>query len=520
LDDGTVSAEIVVAGVPALVAIDASGERVAIADFDRAVRVWDFQTAQLLGQFDLPAQPGVITLSADGSTLGAVYPNVGLSFWDVANPQRPLLQEIGSGLWQLAFSPSGNLIAAGRPQTGFQIYNSDDGRLIGPPLGVRSPVQAEDFLTFSDDEKVLLLGSADTQPRIWSVPAASFAGNVVSQSSTHTIWSPAADRVIAAAPDGAFIAIGDPAGHVHIISSDATLADIAVLSEDVSFVGHTDEVRIISVAATGLLAGSVAADNTLRVWRTDSGEPLPYVVDIAGPPVSQIAFSPDTSFVGILSGNRVSVVAVADGKIVADYDAAYAYSGLTFAADNLLYLGDENGALQLLSRGDDGNWHLQQVWQGPEGISKLHASPQGDSLILVDRRNLARQFFLSEAKIGDGTLQLPSNVHEIVFDKNGSRAFFRTARWVHRANSSISGLIWVDALFVPRPLRGVGIVHGNGLSSAGAARKMYLPVTRNGYIELAELSINGFATAGLFGNKEDLLREWRERISAVHHEGS
>jgi hypothetical protein len=111
-------------------------------------------------------------------------------------------------------------------------------------------------------------------------------------------------------------------------------------------------------------------------------------------------------------------------------------------------------------------------------------------------------------------------VHEIVFDKNGSRAFFRTARWVHRANSSISGLIWVDALFVPRPLRGVGIVHGNGLSSPGATRKMYLPVTRNGYIELAELSINGFATAGLFGNKEDLLREWRDRVSAVHHEGS
>ena len=64
LDDGTISAEIVVAGVPALVAIDAMGGRVAIADFDRAVRVWDFKTAELLGQFDLPAQPGSIKLSA------------------------------------------------------------------------------------------------------------------------------------------------------------------------------------------------------------------------------------------------------------------------------------------------------------------------------------------------------------------------------------------------------------------------------------------------------------------------
>ena len=70
LEDGKIAAEVVVAGVPALVAIDAAGSRVAIADFDRAVRIWDFQSAELLGQFDLPAQPGTIRLSADGSTLG------------------------------------------------------------------------------------------------------------------------------------------------------------------------------------------------------------------------------------------------------------------------------------------------------------------------------------------------------------------------------------------------------------------------------------------------------------------
>jgi len=520
LDDGTVSAEIVVAGVPALVAIDAVGSRVAIADFDRAVRVWDFQTAELLGQFDLPAQPGSIKLSADGSTLGAVYPNTGISIWNVAFPQRPILNERGSGLWQLAYSPSGSFLVAGRPETGFQIFNSSDGRLIGPPLGVRKTGQVEDLLAFSQDEQVLLLGSADSMPRIWRVPVAGFTANVAQQSSTHMIWSPAADRPLIAAPDGTFVAIGDPAGHVHFIPSGATLADVVELSEDLSFVGHNSAVTLLGVAASGALAASIGADNTLRLWRTNSGEPLPYIVEIAGAPVSHISFSPDALFVGLTSGSRVAVIDVSDGSIVADYDSGHIYSGLTFAADNHLYLGAQNGSLQLLSRGADNNWHMQQVWQSSEGIRALRASPKGKLLILIDQNNLASQFFLAEGSIGDGTLQLPSDVQEIVFDQNGTHAYFRTPRWVHRASSSIAGLAWEDGLFVPRSLNGGGIVRGDGVSPASAGRQMYLPVARNGYVEFVELSSNGSGAAALFGNKQNLLQEWRNRVNAIPHEGS
>jgi len=519
LDEGTVSAEIAVAGVPALVEIDAAGGRVAIADFDRAVRVWDFQTAELLGQFDLPAQPGSIKLSADGSTLGAVYPNIGISLWDVAYPQRPLLDERGNGLWQLAFSPSGNLVAAGRPETGFQVVDSNDGRLIGPPLGVRSASHGQDLLVFSQDEQVLLLGSADSVPRIWRVPVGGFTANADQQSSTHIIWSPAADRPLIAAPDGTFVAIGDPAGHVHFVPSEATLADVVELSEDLSFVGHNSAVTLLDVAPSGVLAASIAADNSLRLWRTESGEPLPYIVEIPGAPVSHISFSPEALFVGLTSGSRVVVIDVADGSIVADYDSGYTYSGLTFAAEKYLYLGTHNGSLQLLSRGDDNNWHMQQVWQSSEGIRALRASPKGKLLILVDQNNLASQFFLAEGRIGVGKLQLPSDVEEIVFDKNGTRVYFRTPRWVHRASSSIAGLTWEDGLFVPRSLNGAGIVRGNGVSSTSAGRRMYLPVARNGYVEFVELSSKGSGAAALFGNKQELLQEWRDRVSAIPREG-
>ena len=520
LDDGTVTAEVVVAGAPALVAIDAAGSRVAIADFDRAVRVWDFATNELLGQFDLPAQPGEISLSADGSTLGAVYPNVGLTLWNVADPQRPFLQEFGEGFWQLNFSPSGNVVAAGRPETGFQIFKNDDGRLIGPPLGARKPGSTPDLLVFSQDEQVLLSGSVDDNPRIWRVPVSNSASDGNQQSSLHTIWTPAADRPLAVSPDGGFVAIGDAEGHVHIIPSNATLGDVAVISNEISFVGHNSAVRSLSISPSGSLVASVAADNTLRLWRASSGEPLALVIDIAGPPVSHIAFSPDDGYVGLVGGSRVSLVDISDGSIVAEFDSGSAYSGLTFAADLHLYLGSEDGSLHLVNQGADTNWNMQQVWQGPDGIRLLLASPRGDSLVLVDRSNHASQFVLSEGRIGDATLQLPSDVLDLAFDSNGARAYFRTARWVHRVSSSPAGLNWLDAQFVARPLNGAGLVRGNGTDASKVGHKMYLPVANNAYIELVELGFNGAGSTGLFGNRADLFQEWRSRVSATPLEGS
>ncbi len=520
LEDGNIAAEVVVAGVPALVTIDAAGSRVAIADFDRAVRIWDLQSAELLGQFDLPAQPGTIRLSADGSTLGVVYPDTGVSLWNVSRPQEPMHQQLGAGDWQIAFSPSGNRVAVGRPDIGFRVLNSDDGMLIGPSPGVRNEGLVEDLLAFSQDEQVLLTGGTDDKPRIWRVPTLSAANSTTAQPASHMIWSPSADRTTVAAPDGRFVAIGDLAGHVHIVPSDATLADVTEMSEDVSFVGHNSAVTLISIDASGSLAASVATDNSLRLWTTSSGEPRPYVIEISGPPVSHLEFSPGGGFIGVLNGSRISVINVDDGRIVAEHDAGTPFSGMTFAAENSLYLGGDNGGLQLLGRGDDENWSMQQVWQGQNGIRLLRASPRGNFLILVDQNNLASQFRLSDGQIGAATLELPSNVYEVAFDATGTRAYFRTARWVHRASSSVSGLNWMDATFVSRALDGAGIVRGNGTADTNARLKMYLPTARSGYLELEELSFGGSSTTGLFGNKDELLQEWRQRLSAIPLEGS
>ena len=277
---------------------------------------------------------------------------------------------------------------------------------------------------------------------------------------------------------------------------------------------------MLQIARTGTLAASVAEDNTLRIWMTGSGEPLPYVVEIPGSPVSEITFSPGAEYIALLSGVQVTVIDTSDGGVVAEYASVTALNGLTFAAQDQLYFGDSGGALRLLSRGADNNWNMQQVWQGQESIRLLHASPRGDNLILIDQNNVASQFLLAEGRIGSGTLQLPSDVQEVAFGSNGTRAYFRTARWLHRASSSFSGLTWIDARLIPRSLRGASLVSGEGTSDSRSRHNQFLPVAKSGFIELIEVNFKGTPEAGLFGNKDELLLEWRGRITAVPREES
>ena len=113
----------------------------------------------------------------------------------------------------MAFSPSGNIVAAGRPETGFQIFSSMDGLLVGPPLGVRRYEQSKDLLAFSQDEQVLLTGSTAGEARVWRVPVPSVLSPLMQHRLRHIRYGGfASDRPIVAAPDGTFLVIGDPSG--------------------------------------------------------------------------------------------------------------------------------------------------------------------------------------------------------------------------------------------------------------------------------------------------------------------
>jgi hypothetical protein len=170
--------------------------------------------------------------------------------------------------------------------------------------------------------------------------------------------------------------------------------------------------------------------------------------------------------------------------------------------------------LRVVSRDSGGNWTLQTLWQGNAAIRWLEVSPLSRYLIFVDQNNLAQQFILGEGRLGEQALQLPSRVEEVTFSPNGARVLFRTARWIHLASSAVSGLRWQDAVFAPPVVPGSKIVFADpaGDTAAALGNRFFVPVSADSFLQMKALSFDGVRGAALFGNKEELLAEWRQRL--------
>lgn len=514
LDGGEVVARLEVAGNPALVSLDGSGQRVAIADYDRAARVWDLRTGELVVQIDLEAQPSAMSLAFGGEVLGAVFGSGGVSLWRIDAPTRPLLEEFATGSWQLQFSSSGARALVGRAERGFQVYDTAQGRLLGPPLGASAPGDVAGLIGFSADEQLVVTGSAQAGIRFWQAPNLDESAD---SEFARSIWTPSGDSVAVATPDASRIVIGDQNGNVHVIAADAGRDGLLRRAQELSFFGHSAEVRRLAVSADGGLAASAADDNTLRIWNLEDGLPRPFIAEMDGLGVERLAFEPGGERLAVLGADSVRVLATATGEQLARFDLGERHISMSFADNGRVYIGSQSGALRAVGVDATGNWTMQTLWQGKAGIRWLEAAPRSRYLVLVDEDNVAQQFDLEQARIGDAALTLPGDVDEVAFTPGGLRVLFRTPNWAHRASSSGTGLVWLDAILVPKALANARMVFGDPEVDQGAAlgNRFYLPVAADGYPRLAELSLSASHAQGLFGNKDQLLEEWRRRLAFV-----
>ncbi len=457
----------------------------------------------MLAQIDLPLQPSKLELAAGGQLLAVVYGESGIALWSVQRPAAPIYEERGIGYWQIAMSPSGTSVVAGGPRSGYQIIRTSDGRPIGPALGTGG-VRAG-LLGFSVDERVLLTAGPAGGARFWRVPVEVAPVPPPGLEAPHALWAPSGDTVAITAPDASVIVVGDRGGHVHRLPGEVTAEALAAAYEDVSFLGHDAAVRLLAVSPDGSAVASAAADDTIRVWDIEDGQPRPFMADVATASIHAMAFSPDATLLAVLSGTQALLLDANSGQTVVEFATGDVHRSVAFAADGRVYIGSESGALRVIARDPAGSWELRQLWQGGAAIRWLRVSPRGRSLVLVDQANLAQLFSLTEGRVGELSITLPDRVAGVEFDPAGSRVYFRTTRWIQRAGSSRNGLIWLDAIFGPKAVPGAGMI-------VRAAGEVLVPVARAESIGLTRLRFPVSEGPGLFGNRDDLLAEWRERL--------
>jgi WD40 repeat protein len=525
-DSGTVRARLKIAGSPALVAIDASGRRLAVADYDRAVRVWNFNNGSLISQLDLWSQPSEIEFAAGGDVLGVVHGDQGISLWRVEQPETPLIFEQGTDDWQMSFSPSGSKIVAGSVRQGFQVYRSSDGAVAGSPIGSGNPGGEVQTLAFSSDEQYVVTGDNHGSVRIWAAPLAmgvTEESRISNVSPANRLWLKSGHTVTAISPGGNHLAIGDSSGNVHILPVDADAEELAEASDELSFLGHREAVVGLAFSQDGALVASAGLDRAIRVWDTSSGLPRPFHVRTLASEIDQIVFSPSGKRLAVLGSQRLWVINTDTGAVLADIELGELHTGIVFAIDEQVYAGGESGTLRSLTSDRTGSWHLRNVWQGSSPVRKLGISPNKRLLVIVDAQNVGRVLNIETGETGSSTLKLPDAVTDILFSPSGSRTLLRTARWVHRAGISPAGLIWLDAIRAPRALAGSAMVFDqrwqvtDGQNSAQIndpfGDRVLLLTRDTGFPEVAELRFSHSAGPALFGIKDELIAEWSKKLA-------
>lgn len=300
----------------------------ASASEDNTVRIWRFRDGVLIQTIDHPDVVRSVTFSPDGRTLASASldpdsedENDRVWLWNVPAGDKVVSERVAPiqafstfGSSNVAFSPDGQILAAGSEDDAIRLWRLSDGQFINTAEGgsadmafspdgkslaaisffdstvklfdasdnrlklVASLTEHTDAVlnvTFSPDSKTLLSTSADNTVRLWDRSS----GTLLQVLEDHVI-SP----YIAISPDGKLIACGAEDGSIYLWR----LSEGKIIS---TLKGHTASVRSLAFSSDGLFVASGSDDATVRIWDVADGN-LRYTFTGHTSNVFTVAFAP------------------------------------------------------------------------------------------------------------------------------------------------------------------------------------------------------------------------------------
>ncbi|KIM21455.1 hypothetical protein M408DRAFT_29534 [Serendipita vermifera MAFF 305830] len=278
------------------------GTRIVSGSFDKIVRVWDAETAEMVaGPFEgHTGQISSVKFSPDGRRIASGAWDRTIRVWDAKTAEmiaRPFEGHTGR-VSSVTFSPDGTRIVSGSWDKTIRVWDAETADMVVEPL--EGHTQEILCVAFSPDGRRIASVSRDRTIQVWDgktarIIAGPFEGHTGGAIS------------VAFLPDGACLVSGS-SSDFNIYLWNAETADMVAGP----FEGHTKEILCVAFSPDGGRIASGSWDRTIRVWDAKTAEMIagPFEGHIEG--VSSVAFSPDGA--RIVSGSYDGTIRIWDAE--------------------------------------------------------------------------------------------------------------------------------------------------------------------------------------------------------------